>query len=158
MSAKVTLGLFGYQRTLAKVAFVLIMGFCPVPSYCSQADSRPLRLTPIPDARNGIVVLPASEAPAISWQGINYTPDDGVEVLWQAAKDDKLNSETRLEALKQLSRATRALRASGKTVSLIDLYDRETDGDLQLGVLRCLAQTQDPRVLPFLYKVLHSAE
>lgn len=111
-----------------------------------------------------VYVLPAgwsSQRPfhiMVEWKGRQYGTAEGIEVLMRVITDRRTDPAERAKALQKLTTLWPWLRNSDRIPELIALYDTVSGREEELGVMRCLVSSEDPRGLPLCMKVLEKEE
>ena len=86
----------------------------------------------------------------VQWEGQEYSAEKGTRVLMRVVTNRATEVSLRAKALHVLGR----LRNRDITPQLISLYQELNDRKVKVGVIRCLAWSEDPRGFPFFIRIL----
>ncbi|MGB2984912.1 MAG: hypothetical protein WBE26_03435 [Phycisphaerae bacterium] len=92
----------------------------------------------------------------IRWKDQEYEVDAGIDSLMDVIRDRATDASERYAAIGRLSLLHTQLRDKKCIEELMDVYPTVDRWQEKTAILGCLIGSEDPRVLPLLYKVLNT--
>ena len=150
MKANVTVGIVVALLALGAVR-ALVQTTQPLDT--RKPEGSPLPLSCATVDQPGYRSIHPPRPPGLSFEGKQYDPEAGIAALMDVVKDHRAG-ERRLQALEQLQRVGRKLSGRPCVADLVALYPELADTESRLGLMVCLAASEDERALPLFLRVL----